>query len=115
MLVLKKEINFYEFEDLFGYIFEGVGREGLSMIYDAVCDLFHDGGADETTVRDYLRYQLQVASLADVINDYGYIMELDTLEDDVLVELVKNYLNDYTFVLGTYEDDGETFFIFDEF
>ena len=115
MLVLRKEINFYEFVELFGYVLDNIGREGQSIIYDAVCEMFFEDEADETTIRDYLRYQMQVSALDDVINDYGYLMELEGLEDDELVETVEDYLNYNTILLGTFEDDGITYFIFDEF
>lgn len=113
MLVLRKELNFYEFIDLFGYVLDDIGREGQAIIYDAICNMFYESEADETTIRDYLRYQMQVSSLNDVINDYA--LDIEDQEDDALVEVVDNYLNHNTCLWGTFEEDGETFFIFDEF
>ena len=58
---------------------------------------------------------VKVDIIAYSVSDYGYLMELEGLEGDELVETVEDYLNYNTILLGTFEDDGITYFIFDEF
>ena len=114
MLVLKKELGLYEFKKEFRDELNGLTFDAIEIIFNTLCE--HDL-VDETVggVRDYLRFQMQVMSLKDVINSYGYMMELQDLEDDELVETVDEHLNNNTYVLGTFEEDGIIYFIFDEF
>lgn len=117
MLVIKKELNVYDFADLFSYELDGIGQEGIGLIFDTLCE--HDlVDETETGISDYLRYQLQHMSVSDLVNDYGYILDgidLEDLEDPETLEAIEDLLNNHTYVMGTYEEDGETFFIFDEF
>ena len=65
-------------------------------------------------VRDYLRFQMRVSSSDEVISDYS--IDVDAEDDaDAKIETVKEYLNYNTYLLGSYEEDGITYFIFDEF
>lgn len=114
MLVLKKELGLNEFEKEFRDELKDLPFDAVEMIFETLCqyDLID---ATLTSVRDYLRYQMQVMSLSEVIDSYGYIMDLQDLEDDELVETVEKHLNNHTHVLGLFEEDGIIYFIFDEF
>lgn len=118
MLILRKELGFYEFMDEFSSYLEGVGREGIAIIYDALCDMMYEGNYSVVDVRDYLRFQLQHLSVGDVVHDYGYIMDgidLEDLEAPATLEAIEDFIIEHTFLLGKYEEDGITYFIFDEF
>jgi hypothetical protein len=114
MLVLKKELGLWEFEREFRDELKGLPLEAIEMIFDALCqyDL-----VDETVggIRDYLRFQMQVMSLEEIIHSYGYLMDLEDLEGDELVEVVDEYLSNNTYVLGSFDEDDDIFYIFDEF
>lgn len=117
MLVLKKELDLEDFTDLFSDELDGIGEEGVSLIFDSICET---SGASETEtgISDYLRYQLQHMSVGEVVDDYGYGfdgIDLEDLEDPETLEAIEEYLCNNTYVIGKYEEDGETFFIFDEF
>lgn len=121
MLVIKKELDFNEFENLFSWELEHVSWKGQKMIYDYLIDAFYDGAPDEMTISDYLRYQIQVLSVDEFVSDYIHIIDeldseyLEDLESSETVEAISNLISDYTNLIGTYEEDGETYFIFEEF
>lgn len=114
MLVLKTELGLFEFEREFRDELKGLPLDAIEAIFDALCqyDL-----VDETVtgIRDYLRFQMQVMSLEDVIHSYGYMMDLQDLEDDEIDEVVDDFLCNNTYVLGSFEEDGITYYIFDKF
>lgn len=115
MLVLKKELDLNEFENEFEDDLGYLSSEGVEIVFDALCDTMFDGDYTVTDVKDYLRFQMQVMSLDEVISAYGCNMDLQDLEDDALIEAVEDHLNYNTYMLGSYEEDGITYFIFDEF
>ena len=54
-------------------------------------------------------------SLYDIVSNYGLDVT-DLANDDLVAELVTEYLQDNTYVCGQYEDDnGETYFIYQVF
>ena len=54
-------------------------------------------------------------SMADVINNYSVYTD-ECTDLDMIVETVEEYLQDNTFVCGSYQDDsGETYFIYQAF
>lgn len=114
MLVLKKVFDFYDFIDEFRGELEGLPREAVVTIFDSLCESMFDGKHTVTDVSDYLRFHMRVSNLDDVIHDYGYMMDLTGLEGSALIEAVTECLHDYTYLLGTYQKDGDVFFIFDE-
>ena len=117
MLVIKKELDFQEFEDLFSFELDYMTSEAARIIYDYLVD--RDEELEEESISDFIRFDINVMSVDDIISDYNYMMdesEFEQLEDDEeIAEYVENFLNDYTTILGTYEEDGETFFVFTEF
>ena len=113
MLVLKKELYFYEFKNEFMDELKDLPNEAISIIFDSLCELMNNGEYTVTNIRDYLRFQLQVMSLNEIIDSYG--LDFEGLEGDELIEEVEDYLHYYTILLGRFEEDGETYFLFDEF
>ena len=115
MLVLKHEMDLYDFENEFRDELKDLTNEAIVIIFDSLSEIMAEGDYSVMHVRDYIRYQMQVLSLKEVINSYGYLMALDDLEDDALIEEVEEYLQYNTYMLGSFEEDGTTYFIFDEF
>lgn len=118
MLVLKKELELHEFEQEFKDELQGIGYAGVILIFESLCDIMADGDYTVMQVRDYLRFQLQVLSVGDVVHDYGYIMDgldVEDLEAPETIHQIEQFLLDNTYTMGTYEDNGITYFIFDEF
>lgn len=117
MLTIKKELGFYDFQNEYEDILYDIEYQAHEIIFDSLCDMFFEG-TDDMTVRDYIRFQLQVMTLKEVLDDYNVLDddELQELDDEDILEVVEEYLNDNTYVLGSYVDDeGETVFLFDEF
>ena len=115
MLVLKHEMDLYDFENEFRDELKDLTNEAIVIIFDSLSEIMAEGDYTVMHVRDYLRFQMRVMSLKEVINDYGYNMDLQDLEDDELIEAVEEYLQYNTYMLGSFEEDGITYFIFDEF
>lgn len=113
MLVLKNEMDLYDFEREFRDELKDLSYNGIEIVFNSLCEVMAEGNYSVMDVRDYLRFQMRVLSLDEVISDY--IIDADDQEDDVLVEIVENYLNHNTYLLGTFEEDDITYFIFDEF
>jgi len=113
MLVLKNELDFYDFKSEFMDELTDLPNEAISIIFDSLCETMTNGDYTVTDVRDYLRFQLQVMSLNEVIDSYG--LDFGDLEDDELIEEVEDYLHYYTYLLGSFEEDGEIYFLFDKF
>lgn len=116
MLVIKKVLDFNDFDYLFNYEMDYMNDEARRIIYDYLVNM--DEELEEENISDFIRYDINVMSVDDIISDYNYMMdeeEFQQLEDDEIPEYVENFLNDYTTVLGTYEEEGETFIVFTEF
>lgn len=113
MLVLRKEMDFYDFKEEFSYVLEDLPFDAVELIFDSLCEVMAEGDYSVMHVRDYLRFQMQVMSLKEVIHDYG--LDMEDLEGDALIDAVEEYLQYHTYLLGSFEDDGEMYFIFDEF
>ena len=117
MLVIKKVIDFQDFEELFSYELNYLPYEASRIIYDYLVS--QDEELEEENISDFIRYDVNVLSVDEVIGDYESMMDEEELdqakEDDALTEYIESFLNDYTTILGTYEEDGETFFVFTEF
>lgn len=117
MLTIKKELSFYDFQNEYENILYDIEYQAQEIIFDSLSDMFFEG-TDDMAVRDYIRFQLQVMTLKEVLDDYNVLNddELQELDDDDILEVVEEYLNDNTYVLGSYVDDeGEIVFLFDEF
>jgi len=118
MLVIKKGLDFQDFEDLFSYELDYMTSEAARIIYDYLVE--QDAELEEESISDFIRYDINVMSVDDIISDYNYMMdeeEFQQLEADGedLTEYVENFLNDYTTVLGSFEEGDEVFFVFQEF
>lgn len=113
MLVLKQELDLQGFEREFRDELKDLSFDGIEIVFDSLCDVMAGGDYSVMQVRDYLRFQMRISSLDEVISDYR--IDTEDQEDDKLIEIVENYLNYNTYLLGMYEEDEITYFIFDEF
>ena len=117
MLTIKKELDLQDFINDYDDIMSGWDYEAKEIIYDSLSECFYEG-AEDMTIRDYLRFQVQVQTQDEVLDNYDIIQENEKgdHDDNQLHEIVENYLNDNTYVLGSYEDNnGVMVYIFDEF
>ena len=117
MLIIKKELSFYDFQNEYENILSDIDYEAQQIIFDSLSDMFYEG-TDDMTIRDYIRFQMNISTAKELLNDYNIIDddELKTLDDDEINERIENYLDENTFTLGSYlDDDNEMIFIYDEF
>jgi hypothetical protein len=117
MLTVKKELDLQDFINDYDDIMSGWDYEAKEIIYDSLCDTMSEG-AEDMTIRHYLRFQLEIQTQEDVISNYDVIDDEDLkgMDEDEMHEAVENYLNDNTYLLGSYEDNnGIMIYIFDEF
>jgi hypothetical protein len=117
MLVIKKELGFYDFQKEFEEVLNGYDWEAQQIIFDNLECMFDDG-VDEMTVNDYLRFQLQVMTQNEVLESYNIIddEDIENMTEDEKTEAIDLYLSDNTFLMGYYKDsDDDIVFLFDEF
>ncbi len=116
MLTVKKELDFNDFQNEYENILSDIDYEAQEIIFDFLEDIFYEG-ADDMTIRDYIRFQVCISSTSELLSDYSILDEEETAElsDEEKVEKVEDYLNDNTHLLGSYEEDDITYFIYDEF
>jgi hypothetical protein len=115
MLVLKKEMYLEDFDQEFIDELSSLPSEATAIIFDSLCETMGGGWWSVDDVSDYLRFDVQVMSLEEVINDYGYLLDLDDLELSEVADLIETFLDKKTYLLGTFEEYGEQFYIFDQF
>lgn len=116
MLTVKKELDLNDFMNEYKDILPE-DYEACEIIFDALCDMMYDG-AEDMTIRDYVRFQMQISTQSELLSDYDIIdeEELKDLDEDEINEKIEDYLSENTSLLGSYEDDnGEMVYIYDEF
>ena len=124
MLTIKKELDLQDFMNDYEDILPS-DYEACEIIFDSLCEAMYDGAKD-MTVRDYIRFQLQISTQSELLDDYDIIddedmEEINQIEDEEerkerIHEEIEEYLNYNTYYLGSYEDDnGDTVYLYDEF
>lgn len=117
MLTIKKEMSIYDFiEEYSGLNNTDFADEhqALAVIFDCLCSMYED--LEDGFITDYIRYQVQEMDANYFIDQYKHIMDLEEdATDEEKHEAIENCLNDYTFYIGNYEDDGIIYYLFDEF
>lgn len=92
MLVLKNEMDLYDFKNEFWDELKDLPDEAIVIIFDSLCEMMFEGDYSITHVRDYIRFQMRVPSLDEVIGDYS--IDIDAEDDaDAKIETVEKYLN----------------------
>ena len=116
MLVIKKELDYSDFSDEFKDELKDLNTDAQIIIYDFLDEVFYDG-IDNMTIKDYLRFQMKVETLSEVLENYNVVddVDIEELSEEEKTQKVTDYLDYYTTLLGTFEENGETYFIFDEF
>lgn len=116
MLTIKKELDFNDFMNEYGSILPD-DHDACEIIYDSLCETMYEG-AEDMTIRDYIRFQMNISTSNELLNDYDIIddEDIEDMDEDEINEAIESYLNDNTYLLGSYEDnEGLTCFIYDEF
>lgn len=108
MIKLYKELNVYDFRNEF----EGLDNtawadeyEALGVLYDYLEELGDEMGA--SNVRDWLRFQVMEMTADEI--EKSYSVDYEQYPE------IEDFLNYYTVLYGTYEHDGETYYLFSEF
>lgn len=117
MLTIKKELDFNDFQNEYRDILMDIDFEAQEIIFESLEQQSDDTNFDDMTIRDYIRFQVCISSSEELLNDYSILdeEELKELDDDEIIEKVEEYLNYNTYLLGSYEENGITYFIYDEF
>ena len=116
MLTIKKELDLNNFMNEYEDILPE-DQEACEIIYDSLCEMMYDG-AEDMTIRDYVRYQMNISTSKELLNDYDIIddEDIEDMDEDEINEAIETYLNDNTYLLGSYEDsNGDMVYLFDEF
>lgn len=116
MLTIKKELDLNDFMNEYEDILPK-DQEACEIIFDSLCETMSEG-AEDMTIRDYIRFQMNISTSNELLNDYDIIDEEDIkdMDEDEINETIEEYLNYHTYLLGSYEDnDGLKYFIYDEF
>ena len=117
MLTIKKELDLQDFINDYDDIMSGWDYEAKEIVFDSLCECFYEG-AEDMAIRDYLRFQLEIQTQEDVISNYDVIddEDLKDMDEDEIHEAVENYLDNNTYLLGSYKDyNGVMVYLFDEF
>lgn len=117
MLTIKKELDLQDFMNEYEDILKDLDYEACEIIFSSLEDVFYDG-AEDMTIRDYIRFQMNISTSSELLNDYDIIdaEDIEDMDEDEINEAIEEYLNDNTYLLGSYEDnEGVTCFIYDEF
>lgn len=117
MLTIKKELDLNDFMNEYEDILKDLDYEACEIIFSSLEDIFCEG-AEDMTIRDYVRFQMNISTSNELLNDYDIIdpEDIEDMDEDEINEAIEEYLNDNTYLLGSYEDsEGVTCFIYDEF
>lgn len=89
--------------------------EGLRILFESLEQMAQDCGINIEIDVIALCCEYSEDSITDIINNYVIDMT-DCDSDDEKIETVEYYLQDNTFVCGSYEDEnGATYFIYQAF
>ena len=89
--------------------------KGLRILFNALEELAQDCGFNIEMDVIGLCCDYNEDSLYDIVSSYGLDVT-DLADDDLVAEMVEEYLQDNTFVCGQYEDgDGDTYFVYQSF
>lgn len=118
MLYVKKYVNRFEFDDEFGGE-SGFSYKALEILYDFYSDLSaNDIAISFDELRDEVRFSIREETTNEIVDNYiSYNDDTYKKENtlDELNDLVRDYLEQNTFVIGSYNEEGEDIFIYFEF
>ena len=116
MLKVTQEMGFYDFVREYHEILPE-DREAQEIIFESL-ESCYDNGIDDMTIRDYIRFQLNISTQDELLEMYNIIdeEELKELENDDIHIKIEEYLDYNTYFLGSYEDyNGKMIYLYDEF
>lgn len=116
MLIVKKEMGFYDFIREYHEILPE-DREAQEIIFESL-ESCYDDGIDDMTIRDYIRFQLNISTQGELLEMYDIIdeEELEELDDEEIHSKIEEHLDYNTYYLGSYTDyDGDIIYLYDEF
>lgn len=109
MIKIYKELNVHDFRNEF----KGLNNtywvdewQALSVLFDFL-ESMGDESHEETNISDWLRFQVMEMTEEEIEENYNVDFErFPEIED---------FLDYNTIIYGTYESDGETYYLFSEF
>lgn len=116
MLTVKKELDLNDFINDYDFLISSWDFEAKEITFEALCEAMD--GYDEISIRDYIRFQLEIMTQSEVIENYSIFTddELQEMDEDERHVAVGNYLSDNTYLLGSYKDNnGVMVYLFEEF
>ncbi len=116
MLLVKQKMEFYDFVREYQEILPE-DQEAQEIIFESLESCYNDG-IDDMTIRDYIRFQLNISTQGELLEMYNIIdeEELEDLDEDEIHIKIEEHLDYNTFYLGSYTDyDGVVVYLYDEF
>lgn len=123
MKVYKELYDSQDFEKEFEYELKDLHPEAIEILFDSI-DQMEMEMENKNDISDYIRFQVQILSSSELINDYNHIEDMikeaqeensEDLTNEEIKDLIEEYLNDNTYLHGYYEEDDTYYFVFDEF
>ena len=110
MIKVYKELNVHDFRNEFECLYNTSWADewqALGVLFDWLESTGIESH-DETNIRDWLRFQVMEMT-ADEIEESSNSMDFERFPE------IDDFLNYHTMLYGTYELDGETYYLFSEF
>ena len=92
---------------------DNFSKEGLRILFESLEQLASDCGTNIEIDVIALCCEYDEDSIVNLISLYD--IDVTDCNDDEKIEVVEDYLQYNTFVCGSYEDDGVTYFIYQAF
>jgi hypothetical protein len=86
--------------------------QGRNVLFDWIEQLDADTGEETELDVIALCCEFSESTIEEILNDYGYMMDEDAIKDE---DYIRDFLNDRTILCGEYEEDGLTFFVYQQF
>jgi hypothetical protein len=86
--------------------------QGRNVLFDWIEQLDADTGEETELDVIALCCEFSESTTEEILNDYGYMLD-DTDEKDT--DSIREFLRENTILCGEYEEDGLTFFVYQQF
>jgi myo-inositol-1-phosphate synthase len=94
------------------------------LIYDFLNECYEE--IEETTIYDFVRFEMQVQTLEEIKENYNNMMEdkedkedkedeEDEEDEEIDHDFIENFLSYNTLYLGSYEEENKIYYVFSDF
>jgi hypothetical protein len=119
---MKKTVNEYEFINDMTNEGHGFSPEGASILFNHLEELEEETGESIEYDPIGLRCEFNESSTSEVFNDYvkhnldaEELKEYEEKDPEEKNDFIEEFLNDNTMLCGSYDEEEERFFIYQEF